>query len=308
MKKTTLILSLVGFSLLVLAVLGLYLLFHNLRDLESRRAAIVATAEAVLHREVRYEKATFSLRTGPVFTFSGVTISEREGTEVFARAERLICRIDAVSLLKGDLFLSDLRLVAPRLTLRRDGQGRWNVDDLLAGEDSSYTVGRIGIERGVVLLEDRFPKSGVVRATLTDLDLDLGGWPWGGKPPFHLRALVVQAEGKGNIAASGTLSLPRNNERHRGMDWDLRLRVQGIDLRIFSPYTEAWEDLQLLRGLLDGTATLRGGREIFSLSSAMSVRRMSIHCPRIFPDGFAPKQTRLEFDLERQADGFHLRR
>jgi AsmA family len=89
--------------------------------------------QAALGRNVAFEKAHFSIFSGPGFSLEKVTISEdpHYGIEPFAYVPTLEARLRLDKLLQGCIQFSGLRLVDPSLNLVKRSDGNWNVVELI---------------------------------------------------------------------------------------------------------------------------------------------------------------------------------
>ncbi|MBV8866729.1 MAG: AsmA family protein [Acidobacteriaceae bacterium] len=90
---------------------------------------IKGALESSLGRKVEFEKAYFTVFSGPGFLLENVTISEdpHYGLEPFAYVPILQARLRLDKLLVGQIRFSSLRLVDPSLNLVKLGDGTWNV-------------------------------------------------------------------------------------------------------------------------------------------------------------------------------------
>lgn len=102
-------------------------------EAERFSGSIRAALESSLGRKVEFEKAYFTVFSGPGFSLQNVTISEdpRYGLEPFAYVPALQARLRLDKLLFGQIHFSSLRLVDPTLNLVKLGDGTWNVVALL---------------------------------------------------------------------------------------------------------------------------------------------------------------------------------
>ncbi len=91
--------------------------------------SIQAALESSLGRKVQFEKAYFTIFSGPGFSLENVTISEdpRYGLEPFAYVPALQTRLRLDKLLLGQIRFSSLRLLDPTLNLVKLNDGTWNV-------------------------------------------------------------------------------------------------------------------------------------------------------------------------------------
>ncbi len=89
--------------------------------------------EASLGRKVTFDKAYFTVFSGPGFSLENVTIAEdtRYGIEPFGYVPILQARVRLDKLLGGEIRFTSLRLVDPSLNLVKASDGTWNVVQLV---------------------------------------------------------------------------------------------------------------------------------------------------------------------------------
>lgn len=99
------------------------------------RPKIERALERSLGRHVEIGETHFNLLTGPGFELSSVTIHEdaRAGIEPFAYVDSLQARVRLLSLLRGRLEFSSLRLDDASINLVKTDAGPWNFQFLLGG-------------------------------------------------------------------------------------------------------------------------------------------------------------------------------
>ncbi|BDC52691.1 hypothetical protein F183_A50060 [Bryobacterales bacterium F-183] len=96
--------------------------------------------EQALGRKVTLRNVRYNVFQGPGFQMEEVTIGEdpRIGIEPIAHMAEMQARVDALSLLKGQIRFSNLRMVEPTVNLTRAiNGGPWNVEMLLGRADAS---------------------------------------------------------------------------------------------------------------------------------------------------------------------------
>lgn len=109
-------------------------------EIDFVRPRIERALERGLGRRVEVEKAYFNLFTCPGFTLENVTIHEdpRAGIEPFAHVWSLEARVRMLSLLRGQLEFSSLRLGSDTgINLVKTSAGPWNFQFLLGGAQAS---------------------------------------------------------------------------------------------------------------------------------------------------------------------------
>ena len=115
----------VGLSCLVLLIAMLPTIISS--GTVTRR--IAADASARLNRDVRIGDLSVGWRSGVQVT--DVAVLERDGSP-FASLKSLSCDLGILPLLGGRLLVRDLSIVEPKVVIRRDKEGRLNIDDLRA--------------------------------------------------------------------------------------------------------------------------------------------------------------------------------
>src|SRR5262245_15868668 len=90
---------------------------------------IQSALEGALKRKVRVGRVRYSLLRGPAFTVRDVIIEEdpSAGIEPFAYVTLLEARLRWLSLLRGRLEFSTLRLEEPSVNLVKNTRGVWNL-------------------------------------------------------------------------------------------------------------------------------------------------------------------------------------
>jgi hypothetical protein len=127
MKKLTRALW-IGLALVVVAgILAPYM------DANRMRPRIQSALEAAFNRPVQIEEVHLNLFTGPGFTVKNVLIGDdpAAGIEPFAHVEFMQARVRWLSLLRGKLAFSSLRMDSPSVNLVKQQVGPWNIQQLL---------------------------------------------------------------------------------------------------------------------------------------------------------------------------------
>src|SRR6202051_2397169 len=102
-------------------------------DADRLRARIRAALEAEVKRPVEIGPVHLNLFTGPGFTVQDVVIGDdpAAGIEPFAHVETMQARVRWLSLLRGKLAFSSLRMDSPSVNLVKQPVGPWNIQQLL---------------------------------------------------------------------------------------------------------------------------------------------------------------------------------
>lgn len=308
MKKTPIVLVSCAFLLAALAVF-LFFVYESVKDLESQRAAILQRAKTALNRDIRYDQAAFSVATGPAFTFTGVVIMDREGDVPFVSAERMVLRIAILPLLTKEWVIKEVRLVQPRIVIRRDASGNWNMGDILEAKmDEPVQVRGVTIEGGRLVFQDLFVRKEGVSATLEDLSLRLRNMAPGRKTSVNFQTAVSQGGKKGQIEIAGAILLPGKEKPWLDTALDLNLRARQIDLAAYGPYYLPSSGFTHLAGDLDCDAVVKGNWSEFASSGTVTLRKVDFLYSRVFPKALAPKEIHLDYEMQRSERQVALKR
>ena len=111
-------------------------------DADRMRPRIQAALEAAFNRPVEIGPVHLSVFSGPGFTVKDVLIGDdpAAGIEPFAHVEFMQARVRWLSLLRGKLAFSSLRMDSPTVNLVKQQVGPWNIQQLLdhtSGIDTS---------------------------------------------------------------------------------------------------------------------------------------------------------------------------
>ncbi len=117
-------------GLAVVAAIGLLAPYL---DANRMRPRIQATLEAAFKRPVEIGPVHLNVFSGPGFTVKDVLIGDdpAAGIEPFAHVEFMQARVRWLSLLRGKLAFSSLRMDSPTVNLVKQQVGPWNIQQLL---------------------------------------------------------------------------------------------------------------------------------------------------------------------------------
>ncbi len=310
MKRPLIVtIAIVCIVLLIVSAAGLFFLYDHLKTLETRRDDIVEAAKSAFGRDVRYDRAVFSLRTGPSFTFTGVAVRERDGTTDFLTVERMILRVAVLPLLKKELVIQNLKMYRPRMAISRDTSGRWSVEDLMASKaDNSIRIRRVTIQEGTVNLRDQYVSAIGTSLILKDLNAAFRGFSWGQETSVDLKTAVIHGAKEGKIEAKGTLSMPGKGKSWIETAVDMRLRANHMDLTAFVPYCEHYAAFTTLKGALDGDMAIKGRWMAFDASGTVAMKDVKLNYPRAFSSALTPQLVQIDYEMKRVDGSLSLRK
>ncbi|GAK60526.1 hypothetical protein U27_00423 [Candidatus Vecturithrix granuli] len=126
MKKFVIVLGGL-FCLVLLAIAALELVL----DLNAYKGQIESPLEASLSRNVAIGNITHTLWRGPGASLQEVTVFDHDPSNVFVQIKEVIAKVKVLPLLSKKIELSKILLQQPVVTLKRNLEGQWNIDDLL---------------------------------------------------------------------------------------------------------------------------------------------------------------------------------
>jgi hypothetical protein len=113
-----------------LLVLALFLVRPGAQGLRSR---IVRSISMAIGRQVEVGRVSLRLLPRPGFELQNFVVHDAQqfGAEPMLRSEEVSATLRVTSLLRGRLEIARLDFSEPSLNLVRNGEGRWNLEDLL---------------------------------------------------------------------------------------------------------------------------------------------------------------------------------
>jgi hypothetical protein len=241
---------LAGLILVILYTLGGFFLLPRILHWQ-----LLNRLPELLERPVSLEKTAFNPFT-LTLRLEGFDVRELDGGD-FMGFEALRVNLQSSSLVRKGVVLKEVQLTAPRFSVHRDADNRFNFEHLLArgesvpGEDAAAAaapakmpalrIKRLSVENGVVDFSDIYPGSPFSKG-VRDLDFAVDDFTTlpGEAGEFRFEAASGPAE---SIILSGKLGL--NPVLLGG-----RIEVRGLELGDFMPYLEGWVDAVVHGGRL----------------------------------------------------------
>jgi flagellar motor protein MotB len=165
---------LIGIVLLfaIYSLLGFFALPPILKSILTKKLS------EALQREVTIEK----IQANPYIlslTAHGLKIKERGSSEIFAAGEEIFLNLQALSALRWELILKEVRVRQPFLNLVRKADGFYNFSDLLEkkpskseekGKPFHFSLNNIQVQDGRIDFEDKIPEK---KHTVRELNLSI---------------------------------------------------------------------------------------------------------------------------------------
>ena len=278
--------------------------------LDTYKDQILAELSAVLHRKVSYQTGDFTLRYGPAFTFSGITITERDGTTDFLRAKRLTLRIALFPLLEKKIIVKKLDLDAPHVGITRNRDGSFSISDLLEQKPSSVTLQIRGIKvsKGTIAFTDLKATPGGSRMILTGTDLDLGRISRGKKASVSFAALLGDGQRPyGSIAVSGNVRLAPDTTTLDHSDLDLDITTHELDAGPFWPYYRQYVPFRKIEGKLSTESSFKGKIRQFTAKGSLKIAGARFDYQPIFHAVLEPMALSATYTLDLTPDEVNVK-
>ncbi len=306
-KRIPLILSAALVIIFMAGGLSVYF-YRHIQDLESYRPAIVTYAKKALNRDVQYASGHVSCGFGPLLTFDRVRIREKNSRDSFASAARLTVRVALLPyLLERKIIVKEITLQQPHIVIIRDEQGKWNIDDLIeTKKEPPVELGGLTVQGGAVTFRDLWISPEGRQTDFKEVRLKIDQWQRGGKTALQLEAVIAEKTRKTRLGVEGALYLPRYPEPIINSRIDVPLRIQDLDLATSWPYYRGKVPFQQLAGLLNADMVIKGRKQDFTSSGAITLNNVRLQYSKVFPDPPAPSSVRLVYDLKRTAEDISL--
>jgi uncharacterized protein involved in outer membrane biogenesis len=269
-------------------------------DLDTYKAEIAAQVRSALKRDLRYHTGDFSFRYGPAFSFSGVTIKEKNGVDDFITAERLTIKIALIPLLRRELVLTRMQLTRPVLHLSRDRSGVFNVSDLLEATPGGAPPAIKGIElknASISFADSAFAETPLV-TELAETDLFLSQLSRGKNCDFKLSGKLKSGTRKVPIFLAGSAKLAPKELPLSATEVVGRVRCGPLDAGHFWPYYGKYVPFKSLAGDLELETSFKGRLAAFKMKGDLRVTRLRLDYPQVFHAILTPKSLKAAYELE----------
>ena len=309
---------------LVIALLGgvLTIFIQKLYHLDNYKATILTELRKSLNRDVQYEKGGYSLTLGLSFTFSHVSIKEKDRTQTdpFMNAERITFRLAVLPFLLKKVVINEIILEKPFVRIDRHPDGTFNISDLLEKKrEQRVQVKALRIREGAVLFTDLHASSPAVVHRLEDVDLFISNLRRGRKMRYEISAVSAEQEGKSVLNIRGKGYITPEGQPFFDTFFDARIQAKNIHAGHYWDYYRRYVPFEKILGSLDVDATFKGKLKAFESAGKVRIRGLSFHYPQVFHAILAPKDLHFKYSMTLSprdidvksidffADGFHAR-
>ena len=268
-------------ALVVVLVLVLLVLAKLLITPERVRTTVVPMAEKALHRQVQLGDVEVSLFSG--ITLKNLVIEERQGSEPFVAADRVVLRYRLWPLLFKRVIINEVRLDAPKIRIERFADKRFNFSDLLGKSAESggaapappaatqetpinLLVSQVVIQNGeLIYLDHAVPAPAPYRFRVTGLDLQASDIALDKSFPFRMKAQIngapVSLDGEGNLAT---------------LNGTVKAHLAGLDATAFTPYFQSVLPGRLGSMKVSLDLTVKGDAKALASSGTVSLDQLDL--------------------------------
>jgi uncharacterized protein involved in outer membrane biogenesis/outer membrane protein OmpA-like peptidoglycan-associated protein len=215
-------------------------------------------------------------------TLDGLDVRDRGGAGPFFSLERLYVNLEARSLLRGGPVLRAVTLTKPSITLVRNADGTYNIQDLLdeaakekpSSKPMRFSLNNIRIERGSLDFDDRPMRT---KHSVRDVTI---GIPFLSNIPGQVEITTrpaFEAKVNGASFALQGKTKPFSQSRETTVELDL----SDVDLPYYLSYVPPSIPWRLKSGRLDAKITIaftqpQGGTPALVLSGSSGLRNLTV--------------------------------
>ncbi len=258
--------------LLLLGGAALYL--EQFLRLDTYKERIVTELSSLLHRKVSYRTGEFTLRYGPSFTFTGITVSERDGVSPFLQTDRLTLHIAFLPLLEKKIIIKELDLETPQVRVSRNRDGTYSISDLLEQQPSSVNlqIDGISIRRGTITFTDRGSPDEPLTMILNKTDLTLNHLARGKKGSVSFTTTLGDGHRSwGSLSLKGKVHPPPSGISLLQTQLDLAVDTVELDAAPFWPYYRTHVPFKKILGRLSTQSSFKGEITRFTAKGSFKI-------------------------------------
>jgi uncharacterized protein involved in outer membrane biogenesis len=269
-----------------------------LLDVNAYRTEIIAALQQSLNRQVSFNSGSFAWHFGPSFQFKSFTVKERDGVADFIKARQITVQLALMPLLKKKVELKSLTLDETTISLFRNSDGTFNIDDLLkpGKEEVRVNFNKIIINKGTILWSDMAGRKEPFSATMRNISLTADNIGRGQKGHLKLTADILAASGvPSHISLSGKVRLPSDEKSLLESVIDCDLSLKQADIGRFWHYFGRFIPFANTGGRLDFTTSFKGTPQDFVAKGKILISGATVNWPTVFHATLSPKSLQLEY-------------
>jgi uncharacterized protein involved in outer membrane biogenesis len=271
-----------------------------LLDVNAYRSEIITTLQQSLNRPVSFSSGSFAWHFGPSFQFKSFTVKERDGVADFLKARQITVQLSLMPLLRKKVELKNLILDETTISLFRNSDGIYNIDDLLkpGKENVRVNFNKISINKGTLLWSDMACRKEPFTAALRDITLTADQLGRGKNGYIKLIADIPAVSGAPTrLSLSGSLKLPSGEISLLETVADCNLSVKQAEIGRFWPYFGRFVPFANTGGRLDFVTSFKGMLQDFSAKGKILINGSSVIWPTVFHATLSPKALQVEYTV-----------
>lgn len=271
-----------------------------LLDVNAYRTEIVTALQQSLNRPVSFGSGSFAWEFGPALEFKSFAVKERDGDADFITARKITVQLALLPLLEKRVELKNLILDEPIISLFRNSDGTFNIDDLLkpGKEEVHVNFKKIRIHNGAILWSDMSGRKVPFSAALRNISFTANHLERGNKGHLKLSAEIPAANGvPTHINLSGKMQLPTNGISLLETVLDCDLSVKQAEIGRFWLYFGRFIPFANTSGRVDFATSFKGKPQDFTAKGKALISGATVNWPTIFHAKLSPKTLRLEYSL-----------
>jgi uncharacterized protein involved in outer membrane biogenesis len=301
-----------GLILLMLActLIGLALFLPSLIDINKYRTEILTTLQKALNRKVAFTTGRFSMNFGPTVTLNNLTVKELDGVNDCFKAKKVNITLAVFPLFSGKVVLRDIAVDEADLNLRRNPDGRLNLDDLIKGGDdkpSPVKLHKVIFRKSRFFWQDLAAKPQPLSMEFRNINLELDNVSAGHKG--NVKASLELPSGGGSIsslAISGKLTMPKSGKPFSEAELNLNADLKQFEPGRFWPYYGRYIPFGNVGGRVDLSTSFKGRLAEFSAKGKLRLSNISVNWPTVFHHPVDPKLALLDYEIKRSKDSIDM--
>ena len=215
-----------------------------------------------LHRDVSINQ----IKVNPynlTIAVRGFAVKEQGTSEVFLSFDELFANIQAISIFKRAIVLSEIKLTKPYIKVIRDEDGSYNFNDLMEeaaaekgppptkkSQPLQFSINKINIFNGSIDFLDA-PKE--VFHEITDMNLAV---PFISNIRYHVEKTYVQPRFSALVNGDSFTIEGKTKPFADSLETEFDINIHDLDLADYLGYVPAHKKFKLLSGALDLTGKL----------------------------------------------------
>jgi uncharacterized protein YhdP len=271
-----------------------------LLDVNAYRSEIVTALQQSLNRPVSFSSGSFAWHFGPSFEFKSFTVKERDGVANFITARKITVQLALIPLLEKKVELKNLILDETTISLFRNSDGTFNIDDLLKPSKDGVHVDfkKIRINQGAIFWSDMSGRKEPFKSTLRNIFLTADHLERGQKGHLKLAGDIPAASGvPTHLTLSGNLRLPSVEKSWLETVIECDLALKQAEIGRFWPYFGRYIPFANTGGRLDLATSFKGKPQNFSAKGKVLISGVTVNWPTIFHAPLSPKSIKLEYTI-----------